>query len=271
MLTEKTSEIINTPDPEMVYLAGWPHVKLTRKGFAQLMVRDCLIARSASEPCLPKLGFSMNGQAVSLCSTSAPFSDAMKQADYIQADGESLVKASRVFSKGNELPERIATTDFFHDAAEHAVKYGLKFYMLGASEEMSLEAEKNIRKQYPDLQIVGRRNGYFEDSEEEQICKEIVASGADVLWVGMGKPKEQLFCIRNKERLKGVPWIKSCGGLFDFLSGRNKRAPQWVQDAGLEWAHRTLGDPKRFLWRYLTTNIHTIILLIRGSKDRGNI
>ncbi|KZZ46255.1 glycosyl transferase [Thalassolituus sp. HI0120] len=208
---------------------------------------------------------------MSLCSTSVQFGKAMEQADYIQADGESLVKASRFLNKGDALPERIATTDFFHDAAEYAVKYGLKFYMLGASEEMSLEAEKNIRKQYPDLQIVGRRNGYFDEAQEEKICKEIVASGADVLWVGMGKPKEQLFCIRNKERLKGIPWIKSCGGLFDFLSGRNKRAPQWMQDAGLEWAHRTLSDPKRFLWRYLTTNIHTIFLLVLGSKDRGGI
>lgn len=263
--TEGSDYYLGLPNPSFVYLGGWPHVQLTRQGFAELMARDCLLQQKSDEALPPKLAFSMNGQAMSLGASSVEFGAAMKKADYLQADGQSLVKASHWFDKEHCLPERIATTDFFHDAAEVAIPLGLKFYLLGASEEMSLEALNQIKKQYPTLQIVGRRNGFFTEAEEGSICAEIIESGADVLWVGMGKPKEQLFCIRNQERLKGLGWIKTCGGLFDFLSGRNKRAPQWVQDSGLEWAHRTLSDPRRFLWRYLTTNIHTIYLLLTAK------
>ena len=262
MTNKSIEELLIIEDPEVVYLAGWPHVKLTSKGFAELMARDCLRAKKSKGDIYPKLGFSMNGQAMSLSATSEEFKKAMLKADYIQADGESLVKASRIFDRNNSLPERIATTDFFHDAAKIAIETGLKFYFLGASEEVSAKVLKNIANLYPDLQVVGRRNGYFTELEEETICEEVIASGADVLWVGMGKPKEQFFCIRNREQLKGLPWVKSCGGLFDFLSGRNKRAPQWLQDAGFEWAHRTLSDPKRFFWRYLKTNTHTLLILI---------
>ncbi len=251
---------------DQVNLAGWPHVQLTRKQFAELMLQDCKLNEAENFSQLPKLAFSMNGQALSLCSTSDEFKSAMMNADYIQADGQSLIIASRLIDSRNSLPERIATTDFFHDAAEVATANNLKFYFLGASEEMISAAVAEVRKTYPDLNVVGYRNGYFDIKDEEEICNAITESGADVLWVGMGKPKEQLFCIRNRERLKGVSWIKTCGGLFDFLCGRNKRAPQWVQDVGLEWAHRTLSDPRRFLWRYLTTNVHTIYLLLKNRK-----
>tara|TARA_Y100000296_G_scaffold23707_1_gene27988 strand:+ start:957 stop:1751 length:795 start_codon:yes stop_codon:yes gene_type:complete len=249
-----------------VDLGGWPHVQLTREQYAELMVQDCSPNKAEGFSCLPKLAFSMNGQALSLCSTSDEFHSAMLKADYIQADGQSLVIASRMLDSKNCLPERIATTDFFHDAAEVAIAKKLKFYFLGASEEMINAAMANVEKAYPELNVVGYRNGYFDIDDEEEICKAIVDSGADVLWVGLGKPKEQLFCIRNHERLLGVSWIKTCGGLFDFIGGRNKRAPQWVQDVGLEWAHRTLSDPRRFLWRYLTTNLHTIYLLLKNRK-----
>jgi len=265
-----TNKVLDRMNVDQVNLAGWPHVQLTRKQFAELMLQDCKLNEAENFSHLPKLAFSMNGQALSLCSTSDEFKSAMMKADYIQADGQSLIIASRLIDSRNSLPERIATTDFFHDAAEVATANNLKFYFLGASEDMISAAVAEVRKTYPDLNVVGYRNGYFDIKDEEEICKAITESGADVLWVGMGKPKEQLFCIRNRERLKGVSWIKTCGGLFDFLCGRNKRAPQWMQDYGLEWAHRTLSDPKRFLWRYLTTNVHTILILWNGRNVRSH-
>lgn len=254
----------NVQDPQATLLGGWGHVRLTRNEFAQLMARDCFAARACNAPVFPKLAFSMNGQAMSLAATNNEFRDAMKQADYIQADGQSLVIASRYISKA-PLPEKIPTTDFFHDAAKLAQKEGLKFYILGASSEDNQKAIENVRAQYPELQIVGSRDGYFDENDESVICKEIVESGADVLWLGLGKPKEQLFCIRNKDKLKGIAWIKTCGGLFDFLSDKNSRAPEWMQNAGLEWLYRTIQEPRRLFWRYFTTNIHTIYLLLKAK------
>lgn len=253
--------------PDTTSLGGWPHVRLSRVEFAKLMAEDCEKAKSSLVAGLPKLAFSMNGQALSLCATDKEFEGAMKTADYIQADGESLVKASRILGV-EKLPERIATTDFFHDAAEIASEKGLRFYFLGGSEDVIGSAKRKVLECYPDLDLVGARHGYFSPDEEAAICKEIVALNVDVLWVGLGKPKEQVFCIRNHENLRGVGWIKTCGGLFDFLAGRNVRAPKWMQDAGLEWLHRTLQDPGRFFVRYLTTNVHTIYLLLKNRKGK---
>ncbi|MCV2216237.1 WecB/TagA/CpsF family glycosyltransferase [Thauera sp. Sel9] len=246
-------------------IGGWPHIAVTREQFAQIMLDDCIAARNSSGSLLPKLAFSMNAQALSLTRTDKVFERAMTEADYIQADGQSLVFASRYLSD-TALPERIATTDFFHDAAKRAQREGLSFYILGASAEQNNKSIDTIRRLYPELKIAGHRHGYFDSSEEDEICREIVRSGADVLWVGLGKPKEQIFCIRNIEKLKGVGWIKTCGGLFDFLSGKNRRAPLWMQSAGLEWLHRMMLDPKRLIKRNVVTNSHAIYIMLTASK-----
>ncbi|CBL45027.1 udp-hexose transferase [gamma proteobacterium HdN1] len=248
--------------PEQTWIAGWPHVRLNRRGYAELMASDCNQARRATSPTLPKLGFSMNGQALSLCETDLDFRHAMQAADYLQADGQSLVLASR-FLCHNPLPERIASTDFFHDAASIAQEQGLSFYFLGATEDMNEKAVAEVQRCYPNLRIAGRRNGYFSSNQEAEICADIVAAGTDVLWIGLGKPKEQLFCIRNQEALRGVCWVKTCGGLFDFLSGKNSRAPSWMQATSLEWLYRSILEPRRLLWRYVTTNTHVVLILVR--------
>src|SRR5205823_5342364 len=118
------------------------------------------------------------------------FAAAMASADMIHADGMPIVFASRLFTR-TPLPERIATTDFFHDAADAATRYGLSFYMMGGTEAQNVAACAAIAELYPKLKIAGRRNGYFQPEDEPQICREVVASGADVLWVALGKPKQE--------------------------------------------------------------------------------
>ena len=88
----------------------------------------------------------------------------------------------------------------------------------------------------------------------------------DILWIGLGVPLEQQFIERNIDRLTGVGVVKTSGGLFDFISGKNPRAPQWMQDAGLEWVYRAMREPRRLGMRYLTTNPQAIGALIRHSS-----
>jgi exopolysaccharide biosynthesis WecB/TagA/CpsF family protein len=90
-------------------------------------------------------------------------------------------------------------------------------------------------------------------------------AGPDILWVGMGIPGEQAFSLRQRERLTGVGIVKTSGGLFDFLSGKNSRAPAWMQAAGLEWLYRTALEPRRLLGRYLRSNPHAAYLLLTQS------
>jgi exopolysaccharide biosynthesis WecB/TagA/CpsF family protein len=182
------------------------------------------------------------------------------QADLIHADGEPVVVASRLLT-GTPVPERSATTDFLFDAAGAAEEFGLKFFLLGSTDEINARAAEKLTETYPGIEIVGRRNGYFRRDAEEAICAEINASGADVVWVGLGVPLEYEFCLRNKSRLK-VGWIVTCGGCFNFAAGDYVRAPQWMQSSGLEWLHRLWRQPRRLFWRYLVTNPIAIAMLL---------
>ena len=207
---------------------------------------------------------SANGQVLALCGKDPAFLDLMLQADQIHADGMPMVLYSRMFT-ANPLPERVATTDLVHAVARLAEDAGVSFYFLGASEEVNAAAVEAMRKAYPKLVFAGRRNGYFRPEEEEEVVAGINAAKPDILWIGLGVPLEQKFVARNLDRLTGVGVVKTSGGLFDFLSGKNSRAPGWMQSAGLEWAYRAWLEPRRLAMRYLTTNHQAISALIRHS------
>jgi N-acetylglucosaminyldiphosphoundecaprenol N-acetyl-beta-D-mannosaminyltransferase len=243
-------------------VAGLKTVCLTRDEMADLMVKDCLFARE--HKVAPKVVFSSNGQGISLNASNSAFSKAMNEADFIHADGQSVVLASKWFTK-KAIPERSATTDFFHNAAAKAEAAGLSFYMLGAGEEENQLACENVKKSYPKLNIVGRHNGYFSATQQQQVIDEINSLKPDVLWVALGKPKQEFWCIKMKSQLQ-VGWIKTCGGLYSFLAGTSPRAPQWMQNMSLEWLYRVLKAPKRLGWRYLTTNPHALYLMMTKSK-----
>lgn len=247
-----------------VRVGGFPTASITRQQLADCMARDCLAARSDGARWLPKVVLSSNGQGIALAGQDRAFAEAMAQADIIHADGMPVVLASRLTA--HPLPERIATTDFFHDAAEAAGRHGLRFYFLGAKDPQNRAAVEAVRRLYPKVEIVGSRDGYFADDQDEAICAEIRRSRADVVWVALGKPRQEHWAIRNRKHLQGVGWIKTCGGLYAFLAGDAPRAPPWMQKAGLEWLFRAMGDPGRLLWRYLVTNPVAAYRLIRYTQ-----
>jgi N-acetylglucosaminyldiphosphoundecaprenol N-acetyl-beta-D-mannosaminyltransferase len=225
------------------------------------MVEDCFEAREQGDSWLPKLVFSSNGQGVALAGRSPRFMKVMSKADIVHADGMPVVFASKMTVA--PLPERIPTTDFFHDAARAAESAGLRFFMLGAKQGQNVAAIAAIRERYPDLDIAGSYHGYFGEDEDEDVCRKIRESGADVVWIALGKPRQEEWCLRNRERLRGVGWLKTCGGLYAFLAGDAPRAPEWMQKAGLEWLFRLINDPWRLAWRYLWTNPYAFYRLIR--------
>lgn len=251
-----------------VTVGGLPTVAVTRRELASIMVSDCLKAKQLGDDWIPKLVFSSNGQGIALSGRSSEYYAAMRSADMIHADGMSAVFASRLSQ--TPLPERICTTDFFVDAAQAATENKLKFFLLGARDEQNKAAAEGIHQLYPDVEVVGRHHGYFGDDEDEAVCQLIRGSGADVLWVALGKPRQEFWCVRNRDRLAGVGWVKTCGGLFSYLAGEAPRAPEWVRDAGLEWLYRLADDPKRLAGRYLATNPYAFYRLLRYT-DHGRL
>lgn len=257
----------NYYDFPVVIVGGLPTASVTRVNLAQCMVQDCMKARADPDAWIPKVVLSSNGQGIALAGQDPDFAAIMSQADIIHADGMPVVFASKMTE--HPLPERIATTDFFHDAARAAEENGLKFFILGAKDEQNKAAVKTIGQLYPNAEIVGRRDGYFSAEADDEVCAQIRSSGADVLWVALGKPRQEYWAIRNKDKLKGVGWIKTCGGLYAFLAGDAPRAPGWMQAAGLEWLYRAMKEPRRLGLRYLVTNPYSLFRLASATRRRG--
>jgi exopolysaccharide biosynthesis WecB/TagA/CpsF family protein len=201
---------------------------------------------------------SANGEVLARCSTEPQTERLFRAADLINADGQPLVAASKLQS-WFPLPERVATTDLFHVVARKAEVAGRSFYMLGASEDENAAAVKKVQNLYPKLKIVGYSHGYLRGDALRGKVEEINA-------VALGVPSEQAFVEEFTPLLTNVGVIKTSGGLFNFLSGSRSRAPQWLQKIGLEWAWRTWLEPRRLLWRYLTTNPRAIYLLFSRNR-----
>jgi N-acetylglucosaminyldiphosphoundecaprenol N-acetyl-beta-D-mannosaminyltransferase len=241
-----------------VTVGGIKTACVTREQLAALMVEDCLIARRVKQA--PKLVFASNGHAIALVATDKNFRAHFEAADIVHADGQPVVMASRLLAR-MPVPERSATTDFIHDAARAAQAHGLRIFLLGATEQINAQCAEILRFTYPDLQIVGRRNGYFKRADEAAVCDEINRSGADVVFVGLGVPLEYAFCTRNKNRLN-AGWVVTCGGCYNFVTGAYKRAPDWMQKFSLEWLYRLAREPKRLFWRYAVTNPLAIFFMV---------
>ena len=246
-----------------VTVGGIATACLSRDGLARMMLQDCLDARSNPNR-QPKLVFASNGHAIALAAQDEAFRFTFEQADIIHADGQAAVFASRMTAP--PIPERSATTDFIHDASKIAAQHGLRFFVLGATEEANAEAVRVLRETYPGLQIVGRRHGYFGRDEEDEICDEINLTQPDVVWVGLSVPLEYEFAVRNKTRLR-AGWLVTCGGCYNFVTGAYKRAPGWMQACGLEWLFRLVKEPKRLFWRYAVTNPLAIFLLLTRTSS----
>jgi N-acetylglucosaminyldiphosphoundecaprenol N-acetyl-beta-D-mannosaminyltransferase len=251
---------------QRAYVGGLPVAALDRKSTARLTIEAALSRRGSGRPCL--FFTTTNGQVVSLCAVDPDVRHLFEQADLISADGMSVVFASRLGSAS--VPERVCTTDGFHDAAAIAAERGARFFFLGATDEVNALAVERIRALYPKLEIVGHRNGYFGFEDEPAIVDEINRSQPDVLWIGLGVPRQEQFVAHNLHRLTSVGLAMTCGGLFDFLAGKATRAPNWMQAAGLEWAYRMWREPRRLTWRYATTNPHAAYYLLRGSRHASD-
>jgi N-acetylglucosaminyldiphosphoundecaprenol N-acetyl-beta-D-mannosaminyltransferase len=246
-----------------VLVGGIDTACLSRDALARTMLHDCLSARADGQR-QPKLVFASNGHVIATAARDKSFRAVFQQADIVHADGQAAVFASRMTD--SPIPERSATTDFIHDASKIAAQHGLRFFLLGSTDETNAEAVRRLRLAYPGLQIVGRRHGYFSRDDEKNICDEINLTLPDVIWVGLSVPLEYEFSVRNKTRLR-AGWLVTCGGCYNFVTGAHKRAPRWMQAAGLEWLFRLALEPKRLFWRYAVTNPLAIFLLLTRTSS----
>lgn len=177
----------------------------------------------------------------------------LRRAELVIADGMPLVWLSRLI--GTPLPERVTGADMVPLIAERAARDHVKLYFLGGKEEYTRGAAEILTKRYPGLEIVGIDTPFvkLDDPDAEkldlEICRKINESGADILLVGFGNPKQEIWAERNRANLKcGI--AVGIGGTFNFIAGAVKRAPDWMRHTGTEWIFRIIQEPGRLWKRY---------------------
>lgn len=185
--------------------------------------------------------------------------DAIQRCDIVNIDGAGIVFGGRIL--GFSIPERVAGIDLFERLLAYGEQAGRSVFLLGATSEIIAETVSVVRRRFPGLKIAGYHHGYFWE-DEKSIVREIHDSGAEMLFVGIGSPMKERFIDRWRDDF-GVLFAMGVGGSFDVISGKVKRAPRWMQTAGLEWLYRTIQEPRRMWWRYLSTNTRFAWMILR--------
>jgi N-acetylglucosaminyldiphosphoundecaprenol N-acetyl-beta-D-mannosaminyltransferase len=193
--------------------------------------------------------------------------ESVVNADLINADGQAVVWASKLF--GQPLRERVAGIDLMKNLVALAHEKNYRLFFFGAKEEVLKKLVDKYTKQYSKDIIAGYRNGYFKKEDEVKIAQQIADSRANILFVAITSPIKENFLYQNREILKNVNFTMGVGGSFDVEAGYVKRAPVWMQRAGLEWLYRVYQEPRRMFKRYLTGNLKFIKLVLKYKFGRN--
>lgn len=175
-------------------------------------------------------------------------------------DGKPLSVVSR--KRGHAKAQRVTGPDLMLELFQTPLKH----YFYGGKEETLIILEKKLKEQYPEIQIAGMYSPPFRPLSKEEDMEDIDRinnSGADVVWIGLGAPKQENWMYQHRDKVKGL--MIGVGAGFDYHADVIKRAPKWMQRLSLEWAYRLLQDPKRLWKRYLSTNFKFVWLVMKGK------
>lgn len=190
----------------------------------------------------------------------------LRSSDMVTADGFPIIWLSKIV--GKPLKQRVTGSDLTPALATRAAKEGLSLFLLGGAEGVAAAAANSLQLANPKLKIAGTSAPFVNTqgpalkdfaADDEALLKNINSSGTDILLVGLGNPKQELWFNRNRHKLQ-VPVAIGVGGTFEFITGTVKRAPRWMQKCNLEWLFRITQDPARLWRRYATGMIKLGVL-----------
>jgi N-acetylglucosaminyldiphosphoundecaprenol N-acetyl-beta-D-mannosaminyltransferase len=209
----------------------------------------------------------VNADCVNVAYRNREYKKALQQSDLVFADGVGVRVAGDVL--GQPVRDNVNGTDLFPLLAKALENTGKRIYLLGGQPGVAEGVAKWLTSNYPGVEVAGFHHGYFTTDKEAEVIEAIRASGADLVLVAFGAPRQELWIRRNLNKL-GAKVVIGVGGLLDFFSGRIPRAPRWVRKLGMEWAYRLSQEPKRLWRRYLIGNV---VFLARLAKVRftGNV
>jgi N-acetylglucosaminyldiphosphoundecaprenol N-acetyl-beta-D-mannosaminyltransferase len=205
----------------------------------------------------------VNPDCLNIAWTNEDYRSMLREADRVLPDGIGIHLGCRML--GQALRANVNGTDMFPLLCEAVAREGMPIYLLGARPGVAQAAGDNMVKRYPQLQVAGTRDGYFTPAEEASVVDAINRSGAKVLLVAFGVPRQELWLRRWRDQLN-PPVCMGVGGLFDFYSGRIPRAPVWMREMGLEWVYRLMQEPGRMWRRYVIGNPLFLLRVRQQSK-----
>ncbi len=204
-----------------------------------------------------------NSYSLVLAHNYPDFADVCNSAEIVFADGKPILWAAKLL--GNRIRKRVTGPDFMWEFSAVCAREKFKVFLLGTREPYLSRLKYNLEKSFPGITIVGTYSppyGIWDTEENRKIVSIVNKSNADIVWVGVSTPKQDLWIAEHKNELKTKVAI-GVGAAFDFHSGRVKRAPMWMQKVGLEWFYRFKQDPKRLWKRYLIGNLQFLTIIMK--------
>jgi N-acetylglucosaminyldiphosphoundecaprenol N-acetyl-beta-D-mannosaminyltransferase len=195
------------------------------------------------------------------------FRRVLAESDLNTADGVPLVWAAR--AAGHAGQQRVAGPDLINPLCRAAAQEGVSIFLYGSTPEVLAAFRDKLVASHPDLTIAGAISPPFRalsDAEKSEIVDTIKGSGARIVWVGLGCPKQEKWMWEHRPKLNTV--MIGVGAAFDYEIGRLRRAPSWMQRAGLEWAYRLIQEPSRLFRRYAVTNTLFIAIYAKDALLR---
>ncbi|GFZ89020.1 N-acetylmannosaminyltransferase [Paenibacillus marchantiophytorum] len=205
----------------------------------------------------------LNPEITMSCQHDTRLRAVIDEAGHLTADGAGIVMVSRL--KGNPLPERVTGCDLLIHLLERGTQRNWSVYLLGADERTSEKAQEVISKKYPNVSVVGRQHGFFEQKDEPRIVAEIAALSPDILVVALGAPKAEFWIHKYKNTLNAKVAM-GVGGSLDVIAGTVKRAPAIWQKLNIEWLYRLINQPSRWRRQLILPRFAVRALLFKERK-----
>lgn len=212
--------------------------------------------------------FFVNTHTLNLASDDPGFRDVLRGADRVYGDGTGVRWAVRLLHR-RALRDNINGTDIVPLLFSQTSGRGLRYFLLGNMPGRIERAVAYARGAFPGWTLAGYHHGYLTDGDHDEVVKQINASGADMLLVGMGNPKQEQWIARHLPQLR-VPLCMGTGGLFDYWVGDLVRAPVWVRRIGYEWLHLLIKQPHK-AGRYLVGNPKFLLRALRNRLLRHDV
>ncbi|MGT2775287.1 WecB/TagA/CpsF family glycosyltransferase [Streptococcus hyovaginalis] len=205
----------------------------------------------------------VNADKINQCYEDSNMMKIVNNCGVVNADGASVVLAGKYL--GIDIPERVAGIDLMQELLKLSENKSYSVYFFGAKEEVLQKMLSAFKVDYPNLKVVGYRNGYFKDDEIDAISQDIASKAPQLVFVGITSPKKEILIERFMR--DGVNSIfMGVGGSFDVLSGTIKRAPLWMQKSHLEWLFRVMNEPRRLFKRYFVGNTKFIKTIVKEKR-----